>query len=314
MKNITNVYEAVGQNKLKSILVMLVFAVFVTGIVWLFARVLGYGLWMVGFALALSGLMSLGSYWWSDKIVLSLSGARPANKKKDFRFYTVTENLALAANVPMPRVYVIEDQAPNAFATGRDPKHAAVCATRGLLEKLDRTELEGVIAHELSHVRNYDTRLMAIVAVLVGIVVILTDWFMRASLFGGMGGRDSNSDRDRGNAIFMVLAIVAAILAPIAAQLIQLAVSRRREFLADASAVYLTRFPDGLARALEKIATDKTPAKFASNATAHLFIESPFKADSGQLKSKSKTGGWLVNLFSTHPPVEERIKALRQMV
>lgn len=307
MKNIVNVYEAVGQNKFKSILVMLFFAVFVTGVVWIFAQAFGYGLWMVGFAIILSGLMSLGSYWWSDKIVLSLSGARPADKKKDFRLFSVTENLSMAAGIPMPRLYVIESPAPNAFATGRDPSHAAVAATTGLLEKLDRTEVEGVIAHELSHVRNYDTRLMAIVAVLVGMVIVLADWFMRASWFGGMGGSDRN--RDKGNAIFMVLAIVAAILAPIAAQLIQFAVSRRREFLADASAVYITRFPDGLARALEKIAQDRTPAKFASNATAHLFIENPFKADS----RKQKTN-WLVNLFSTHPPVEERIKVLRQMV
>lgn len=309
MKNIVNVYEAVGQNKLKSALVMLFFAVFVTAIVWIFAKTLGFGLWTVGFALALSGLMSLGSYWWSDKIILSLSKARPADKKKDFRFYTVAENLAMAAGIPMPKLYVIEDFAPNAFATGRDPAHAAVCATRGLLEKLDRTEIEGVIAHELSHVRNYDTRLMAIVAILAGMIIMLTDIGFRMSAFGG---RDNDRD-NRSNAVFMVLALLLAILAPIIAQLIKLAISRRREFLADASAVYLTRFPDGLARALEKIATDRTPAKFASNATAHLFIESPFKADTEQSKSKSKKGSWLVNLFSTHPPVEERIKALRAM-
>lgn len=307
MKNITNVYEAVGQNKLKSVLVMLFFVAFVTAIIWIFARVLSFGPWVVGFALIISGLMSLGSYWWSDKIILSLSKARAADKKKDFRFYTVAENLALAAGIPMPKLYVIEDGAPNAFATGRDPKHAAVCATRGLLEKLDRTELEGVIAHELSHVRNYDIRLMAIVAILAGMIVIVTDIGFRMSIFGG---RDNDRD-NRANALFFAVAVVLAILAPVIAQLIQLAISRRREFLADASAVYLTRFPDGLARALEKIALDRTPAKFASNATAHLFIENPFKADAGQ--SKSKKGSWLVNLFSTHPPVEERIKALRAM-
>lgn len=213
----------------------------------------------------------------------------------------------MAANLPMPKVYVIEDQASNAFATGRDPQHAAVCATRGLLEKLDRSELEGVIAHELSHVRNYDTRLMAIVAILAGMIVMVTDIGLRVSVFGG---RDNDRD-NRANALFFAIAIVLAILAPIIAQLIQFAISRRREFLADASAVYLTRFPEGLARALEKIASDRTPAKFASNATAHLFIENPFKADTKS--AGKKTGSWLVNLFSTHPPVEERIKALRAM-
>jgi heat shock protein HtpX len=269
---------------------------------------------MVGFALVLSGLMSLGSYWWSDKIVLSLSGARPASKKRDFRFYTVAENLSLAAGIPLPKLFVINSPAPNAFATGRDPKHAAVVATSGLLEKLDRTELEGVVAHELSHIRNYDTRLMAIVAVLVGMVIMLADWFMRASWFGGFGN-SGDRDKDRGNVIFTVLAILAAMLAPIIAQLVQFAVSRRREFLADASAVYLTRFPEGLARALEKIAADKTPAKFASHATAHLFITNPFKADAGSLApSLRRRTDWLVNLFSTHPPVEERIRILRAMV
>lgn len=310
MKNIVNVYEAVGQNKFKSILVMLFFVAFVTFIAWVFASALGFGPWIIGFALIISGVMGVGSYWWSDKIILSLSKSRPADKKKDFRFYTVAENLCLAAGLPMPKLYVIEDGAPNAFATGRDPKHAAVCATRGLLEKLDRTELEGVIAHELSHVKNYDIRLMAIVAILAGTIVMLTDIGFRMMAFGGRDERDN-----RGNAVIFVVAIVLAILAPIIAQLIKLAISRRREFLADASAVYLTRFPDGLARALEKIASDKTPAKFASNATAHLFIENPFKADlpaCRQAQSKSK-GGWLTGLFSTHPPVEERIKALRAM-
>lgn len=309
MKNITNVYEAVDQNRVKSFLVIVVFIVFVAVIAWILAEVFGVGLWLVGFALVVSGLMSLGSYWWSDKIVLSLSGARPADKKKDFRFYTAAENLAMAAGIPMPRLYVIDSPASNAFATGRDPKHAAVAATRGLLEKLDRTELEGVIAHELSHIRNYDTRLMAIVAVLAGMIVMIADIGFRMSAFGG-----NNNERDnRGNAIFLVVGIVLAILAPIVAKLIQLAISRRREFLADASAVHITRFPEGLARALEKIASDRTPLKMASNATAHLYIENPFKADLGESKSRPKTG-WFVSLFNTHPPVEERIKALRAMV
>lgn len=306
MKNITNVYEAVGQNKFKSALVVLIFIAFVTGVVWVFSQAFGLGLWVVGFALILSGLFSLGSYYWSDKIILSLSGARPADRKRDFHFFTVTENLAMAAGIPMPRLYVIDSPAPNAFATGRDPEHAVVAATAGLLEKLSRTELEGVVAHELAHVKNYDTRLMAIVAILAGLIVMVTDIGFRMSLFGG-GGNDRDN---RGNAILMVVAIVLAILSPIVAEIIKLAISRRREFLADASAVYLTRYPEGLARALEKIASDRTPLKVASNATAHLYIENPFKADVKEGRSK---GNWLVHLFSTHPPVEERIKALRSM-
>ena len=288
MKNIVNVYEAVEGNKIKSFLVMAFFVVFITGIIWVLQWYFGLGLWMVGFALIITGLMSMGSYWFSDKIVLSMSGARLADRKRDFHFYTVVENLSMAARLPKPKLYVIEDSSPNAFATGRDPQHAVVCVTRGLLEKLDRTELEGVISHELSHIGNYDTRLMSIVAILAG--------------------RD-NDNRDRGgNGLVAVFAIVLVILAPIISQLIQLAISRRREFLADASGVKLTRFPDGLARALEKIASDPHPLSGANNATAHLFIENPFKADT---KRKSN---WFVNLFNTHPPVEERIKVLRAMV
>ncbi|MDO8503127.1 MAG: M48 family metallopeptidase [bacterium] len=298
--NIVNVYEAVDKNKLKSLLVMGFFVVFVSGVVWVFAQALGSGPWIVGLALIVAGFMSLGSYWWSDKIVLSLSKARPADRKRDFHFYTVTQNLALAAQIPMPRLFVIEDSATNAFATGRDPKHAAVCATRGLLEKLDRTELEGVIAHELSHVRNYDTRLMAIVAILVGMIVMLGDWFIRISFYG----RD---DRDnKAGAILMIGAFALAILSPIIAQLIKLSISRRREFLADASGVYLTRFPEGLARALEKIAADKEPLEVANKATAHLYIANP-------LKNHHDAIGWFAGMFNTHPPVQERIKALRAM-
>lgn len=301
-KNIVNVYEAVDANKTKSLLVVLFFMVFVVGVVWVFAQAFGYGLGMVGLALVLSGLMSLGSYWYSDKIILRLSNARPADRKRDFHFYTVTENLAMAAGLPRPRLYVIEDPSPNAFATGRDPDHAVVCATRGLLEKLDRTELEGVVAHELSHVGNYDIRLMSIVAVLAGLVVILADFFFRISLYGGRG-------RDRGtHPAILVIAFVLLLLSPIIATAIKAAVSRRREFLADASAVKLTRFPDGLARALEKIAKDPHPLKEATKATAHLYIDNPLK------KHKGDAIGLFSGLFNTHPPVEERIKALRAMV
>ncbi len=227
-----------------------------------------------------------------------MSGAKIADKSTHRTLYTVVENLSIAAGLPMPKVYFVDDPALNAFATGRDPKHAAVATTTGLLEKLSKVELEGVIAHELSHVGNYDTRLMGIVSILVGSIAILADVFLRSMFWGG------NRDRDnRNNQIFMIIGIIAAILAPIAATLIQLAVSRRREYLADASGALLTRYPDGLADALLKIAADPKPLKRASNATAHFYIENPFKGKAAK--------SFLTGLFSTHPPVEDRIRILR---
>ena len=249
-------------------------------------------------AIIFSLLISLGGYFYGDKLVLAMNGARPANKKKDYNFYTVTENLCIASGLPMPKLYVIESDALNAFATGRDPKHAVVCATRGLLTKLDRSDIEGVVAHELSHVKNFDIRLMLIVSVLVGSVAFLADFFMRSLWFGGRG-------RSRSSGIFIVFAIIAAILAPLAATVIQLAISRRREYLADASGVMITRNPNGLADALEKIAHDHHPLESASSGTAHLFISNPFKGKKGT--------SWLTKLFQTHPPIQERIKILRSM-
>lgn len=305
MKNITNVYEAVDKNRIKSIAIIAVFTLFVVGAVWFIVEAFGLGYWLVGFALIITGLMSIGSWWWSDKLVLTMTGAKPADRDRDFHFYTVTENLAMATGLPMPKLYVIEDPAPNAFATGRDPEHAVVGATRGLLDSLDRTELEGVISHELSHVGNRDTLVMGVVTVLAGVLVVLTDIVMRMMWFGGLG---RSSDNKQGNAIVMVIGLVAIILAPIIAQLIKLAVSRRREFLADATGAKVTRYPEGLARALEKISAYPRPMKHASNATAHLFFENPMHAD-----SRKKTN-WFANLFNTHPPVEDRIKVLRGMV
>ncbi|MBI2590433.1 MAG: M48 family metallopeptidase [Candidatus Blackburnbacteria bacterium] len=308
MKNITNVYEAVDQNKFKSFLVIALFIVFVVGVSWVLTQAFDLGPGFFGYALLFSGISSLVSYWFSDKIVLSLSGAREANKKRDFTFYTVVENIALAAGLPMPKVYVVEDSAPNAFATGRDPKHAVVCATRGLLDKLNRSELEGVIGHEMSHIGNYDIRLASIVAILVGLVVVLSDFAGRSMWFGGHSNKDE--DNRSGN-VLAILGLVLIILAPIAAQLIQLAISRHREFFADASSAKLTRNPEGLAQALVKIADDKNILKSASNATAHMFIANPFKIDTG-----GRTRGalsWVAGLFNTHPPVEDRIRALRAM-
>lgn len=306
-----NVYEAVSANKTKSYFIVAAFFVFVTLVVYVlsqaFSYYLGYqpgGLGFLGLALTVSGLMSLGGYYFSDKVVLGLSGARLADRKKDFIFYTVVENLCIGTGLPKPKLYVINDSAPNAFATGRDPEHAAICATTGLLDKLNRTELEGVLAHELSHIKNYDTRLMAIVAVLVGMVALLGDWFLRMSWYG----RRSNDDNNKVGGIFLVLGLVFAILSPFIAQLIQLAVSRRREFMADAGSVSITKQPDGLISALTKISQDNEPLEVANKATAHLYIANPFKEKSHGAVS------WFSALFNTHPPIQERIKALKSMI
>ncbi len=248
-------------------------------------------------AVIFSLFMNVGSYWFSDKLVLSMTKAHPATREEFFDFYTVTENLSIAAGLPMPKLYVIEDPAPNAFATGRDEKHAVVAATTGLLAMMDRQELEGVIAHELSHIQNKDMLVMTVAVVLAGFIAIVADIFLRMSMFGGGGDRDNG----KGNALVMVVAIAGIILAPIAAQLIQLAVSRRREFLADASGALLTRYPEGLARALQKIAGYGGAMQSANHATAHLFIGNPFGNDAGKFVNK---------LFATHPPVEERVAAL----
>lgn len=307
-----NIYEAQNANKIKSSIVVLGFVLFVAVAVYILSQALGYywgynvgGLGFVGFALIISGLISYGGYYFSDQIVLTISGAKEANRKEYFDFYTVAENLAIGSGLPKPKLYVIDDSAPNAFATGRDPKHAVICATTGLLEKLSRTELEGVIAHELSHVRNYDTRLQSLVAVMVGLIALLGDWLLRASFFGGRRSKDDNNQM---GAIILVLGLIFAILSPIIAQLIQLAISRRREFMADAGSVSLTKQPEGLISALEKISKDTQILEAANKATAHLYIVNPFKGKKGH-----GSVGWFSNLFNTHPPIEERIKALYDM-
>ncbi|HEX5774444.1 MAG TPA: M48 family metallopeptidase [Candidatus Paceibacterota bacterium] len=290
-----NLYQERSQNLFKTWLLMGGFFVTVIAI--------GYAVawyyespFILYVAVAFSLLMNVTSYWFSDKIALSMTGAKPATREEYFDLYTVTENLAITAGMPMPRIYVIQDPAPNAFATGRDEKHAVIAVTTGLLSMMERAELEGVIAHELSHVKNRDILLMTVAVVLAGFVAIIADIFLRMTLYGG-GGRDNG----RGNALFAVLAIVGILLAPIAAKLIQLAVSRRREFLADASGALLTRYPEGLASALRKIAGYGAPMKKASHATAHLFIGNPFGASTGKFVNR---------LFSTHPPTEERVRAL----
>lgn len=297
-----SVYSQISANRFKTWLIMGLFMVFITTIVYVYGKATGYGLSYVGIALIISGLMSLGSYYYSDKLVLAMSKAKQIKKTDSPDFFRIVENLCIGAGLPMPRVYIIEDSAPNAFATGRDPKHAVVCATTGILQKLNRVELEGVIAHELSHIRNYDIRLMAIVAILVGIIALLADFFTRSLWYHG-GGRDREERGAQG--VLLLIGIILAILSPIIATLIQLAVSRKRELLADASAALLTRYPEGLALALEKISKDREPLEVANNATAHLYIVNPFKG--------KDIGNWFAGLFNTHPPIEERIKILRSM-
>ncbi|MEK7573584.1 MAG: M48 family metallopeptidase [Patescibacteria group bacterium] len=296
------VYSEVSSNKLKTWLIMILFVVFITTIVYVFSQALGGGLSLVGFALIFSGIISFGSYYWSDKMVLSMSGAKEIKKEDNRELYNTVENLCIAGGVPTPKIYIMNDDSPNAFATGRDPKHAVVAVTTGLLNSLSKTELEGVISHELSHVKNFDTRLMAVVAILVGFIAVISDMFMRTLWFGGSRDNNRNSSAQ---GIFMLIGIIFAILSPIAAVLIQLAVSRKREFLADASAALLTRYPEGLASALEKIASYPRPVKHATNATAHLYISNPFKG-----KDKKS---FFAGLFDTHPPMQERIKILRSM-
>ena len=281
---------------------MLLFVLIITTIVYVFSKALGFSLGFVGIALVLAGLTSIGSYFYCDKIVLATSGAKEISKSDNPELFRTVENLCIGDGLPLPRIYIINDTSPNAFATGRDPKHAIVCVTTGILVILDKSELEGVIAHELSHVKNFDIRLMGIVAVLVGFIAIAANLFMNQLWWGGGRNRDNDSNAQ---GIFLLIGIVLAILSPIAATLIQLAVSRKREFLADASGALLTRYPEGLASALEKLAKDPHTLRSASNATAHLFIVNPFKG--------KETKQWFTSLFDTHPPIEERIKILRSM-
>jgi len=250
------------------------------------------------FAIVFSLGMNILSYWYSDKLVLSMSGAKPISRESHMELWNVTENLAITAGLPMPKLYVIEDPAPNAFATGRDKEHSAVAVTTGLLAMLDRSELEGVIAHELSHIGNRDILLQTVVVVLVGFVTLLADFFTRSMFFGNRGGDNRSGQMQT---IMLVIGVALSILAPIIATLIQLAISRKREFLADSSGALLTRYPEGLANALKKISSFEGQMKRANNATAHMFITNPFGA-------KSKKG--FQKMFMTHPPVEDRIQAL----
>ncbi|MBK8559315.1 M48 family metallopeptidase [Candidatus Amarobacter glycogenicus] len=300
----TLVYDRISANKRTTWLMMIGFVVILTALIGLAAYALGLGLGVMGFVGIALIVYALFSYWASSSIVLSISGAHEVTKEEEWEFVRRVENLSIGSGLPMPRTWVIEDSAPNAFATGRDPNHSHVVVTRGLLDKLEPIELEGVLAHELSHIGNYDIRVMTLAVVLAGLIALVSDFFLRWS-FMGAGGRKSGKDKGGGGLgiIIIILAVVAAILAPIIAQAIKFAVSRQREYLADASGALLCRHPEALARALEKIALDPEPLEAANKATAHLYISNPLKEHQS----------FLNNLFSTHPPTEERIRLLRSM-
>ena len=293
-------YQHITRNKTYSVLLIMIFLILITVLGFVFAQAYNSpGILLI--AVVFSVGSAFISYFWSDKIALSISKAKPVSEQSNQELYRMVENLAITAGLPTPKVYVINDSAINAFATGRDPKHAVIVFTTGILNRLNKTELEGVTAHELSHIGNYDIRFMAIVVVLVGVLTLLADWMLRMSLFGGRRDNDNNN-----NAVFMIAGLVLALLSPVVAMVIQLAISRKREYLADASGALLTRYPEGLASALEKIAADKEPLEAANKATAHLYFANP-------LKNHHDAVGWFSGLFNTHPPIEERVKRLRGM-
>ena len=295
-------FEDIKKNKIKSWFIVLLFLAFIALIVYYICMALDLGELSIIIAMIFAIVSTWGSYYYSDKIVLKLNNARPATREEDLKLVNILDSLVISAGLPeKPQLYVIEDAQPNAFATGRNPKHAVICVTTGLLEKLDYYELEGVLAHEMSHIKNYDILLSAVVSVMVGFVVILSDWFTRISFYGGRRGRDGDNDNN-GNAIIMLIGLIFLILAPIFGQLMQLAISRKREFLADATAIEFTRNPDGLISALEKISADPNELKVANKATENMYIANPFR-------NKKKSS----DLWSTHPSTEARIEALRNL-
>ena len=298
-------YEQISSNKRKSVFLIFFFLVLIFVLSWVFAQLFDFGRYAYILAIVIAVVMTFGSYFASDKLVLAVSKAKPVSKKDYPHLYNVVEGLALAAGLPKPRCYIIDDTAPNAFASGRNPKNAIVVVTKGLLEKLNRVELEGVIAHEMSHIKNYDVLVQTLAVVMVGVVALLSDWILR-SFFWGSRGRRRSSSRDKGGDIGFIIAIVGVVLAifsPFIAQLLRFSVSRKREFLADANGALLTRYPPGLASALKKLDADREPLEVANKATAHLYIVNPLK----DLKGKTN------KMFSTHPPIEERIASLENM-
>ena len=295
-------YDQIASNKLRSTALILVFVLLVALIGYVFGQATDWGYLGLAAALVLAFVMSWGSYWFSDRIVLSMSRARPVDRDTEPYLVNLVEGLAIAAGVPVPRAYVIDDPAPNAFATGRNPENAAIAVTSGLVQMMNRQELEGVVAHELSHIKNYDTLLQTLAAVLAGSVTLISEWMLRSFWWGG--GRRRDNEGGQLGVIMLIVALVLAVLSPLAASLIQLAISRRREYLADASAAMLTRYPPGLASALRKIGTDQNQLRTANKATESLYIANPLKAH---------RGGGMNALFNTHPPLEDRIARLEAM-
>lgn len=292
------------------------FVLIVVAVGWAFTQLVGFGPWGIAIAFAFSIATSFLSYWKSDAVALAMSHARPADSKEYARLHNLVEGLCIASGLPKPRLYVVEDDAPNAFATGRNPKHAAIAVTTGLLAKMDRLELEGVLAHELSHIKNNDILVSTLAVTMVGLVALLADIGLRFMYWGGPRHRDDrNSDGGGITAIFAVLGLLLMVLAPIIARLMQFAISRKREELADVTGVSITRYPPGLISALEKLRDDQTVVHSSSRATAHLWIESPIGRNADEMRERregSKTA-WLNRLFDTHPPIEERIAALREL-
>ncbi len=297
----STLYTQADSNIRKTWALLVFFLFFIIVLGWLFSYLMESQI-ILWIAVFFSILMSFSSYWFSDKLILSMARAKLIEKKDNPELYRIVENLCITAGLPLPKIYILNEAQPNAFATGRDSKHAVIAVTKGLLDKLNRNELEGVIAHELAHIGNKDILLGSIIVVLVGIIAIISNYFLRISYWGGRSRRDS---RNQKGSLLFILGILAAILAPIAATLIRLAISRKREFLADATGSLLTRYPEGLASALEKISNDTSVLRVANTSTSHLYISNPFKGK----ESKS----WFTKLFMTHPPAEERIKALRGM-
>lgn len=297
-------FESVRKNKLESGIIVAIFIVVITLIVYYICHALNLGTMSIVIALIFSIASAWGSYYYSDKIVLSVNKARPATKEEDLKLVNILDALMVTSGLPVkPRLYVVDDAQPNAFATGRNPENAVICVTTGLLEKLDYYELEGVIAHEMSHIKNYDIRLSCIVSVMVGFIVMISDMFSRALFWGGMRDNDNDSD-NKGNAILMLIGLVFLVLSPIFGSLMQLALSRKREFLADSTAVEFTRNPEGLISALEKLENDPNELEYANSATANMYIVNPFKKN-----GKKKT----TNIWSTHPSTADRIEALRNL-
>ena len=297
-------FNSIKRNKRESMFIVLIFALVITLIIYYICMALDLGVVSIFIALTFSIIASWSSYYYSDKIVLKLNNARPATKEENLQLVNILDSLMVASGLShKPDLYVVEDAQPNAFATGRDPEHSVICVTTGLLEKLDYYELEGVVGHELAHIKNYDIRLSAVVTVMVGFVVMLSDMFSRFLIWGG--GRRSSDDRNNGNAILMLIGLIFLILSPIFGKLMQLAISRKREFLADATSAQFTRNPEGLISALEKISSDPNELKTANNSTAHMYIASPFRDGSKKKRTSS--------IWSTHPSLEDRVAALRSL-